>query len=187
MKAIAVTDYKDHGQTGPPEISLFPDSSLTVARQPLFLPDFAEAWTARAGIAVRISRLGKTIAARFAPRYYDAVTVALRAVPCGPDTDKALYTSFDGALTLGSWIPAEEIDWDNPVTEVSFNAVSLNFNAEAMLHHAAEAIEAVSAYCTLKSGDVIIPGWAASEAPLQQRTTLTASISGHECLKLKIR
>lgn len=188
MKAIAVTSHKGSGPSVlAPEILLFPDSSLTVARQPLFLPDFAETWIAHVGIAVRISRLGKTIASRFASRYYDAVTVALRAVPCGVDAGKALYTSFDGALTLGSWIPADEIDWNVPVIEAAFTPAMLSFDSAAVQYHAAEAIEAASAYCTLKSGDVIIPEWASTEAPLEQRTTVTASLAGHECLKLKIR
>ncbi len=188
MKAIAVTSHKGSGPSvSAPEILLFPDSSLTVARQPLFLPDFAETWIAHVGIAVRISRLGKTIASRFASRYYDAVTVALRAVPCGVDAGKALYTSFDGALTLGAWIPAEEIDRDKPIMDAAFTPAALSFNAETVQCRVAEAIEAASAYCTLKSGDVIIPGWASVESPLEQRTTVTASLAGHECLKLKIR
>lgn len=185
MKAIALNRHI--GDMIPPHLSitLFPDSALTVARQPLFLPGFSNKWAAQAGLAFRITRLGKTIAPRFAHRYYDAVTVALRAVPLseGWDGSGALASAFDGALTLGTWIPIA----DTEEFTVAFNTGALSFRAT---HHdllTDEAISAVSAFCTIKSGDAIIPAMTAAEAPLLPRTTIAASINGCECLTLKIR
>ncbi len=185
MKAIALNRHIGGIIPPRPSITLFPDSALTVARQPLFLPGFADKWAAEAGLAFRITRLGKTIAPRFARRYYDAVTVALRAIPLSEEWDRsgALTSAFDGALTLGTWIPIA----DTEDFTVEFNSEALGFRATRHELLTDESISAVSTFCTIKSGDAIIPAMNAAEAPLLPRTSIIASINGCGCLALKIR
>ena len=58
-----------------PVIFMKPDSALLKDSKPFFIPDFSRQVDYETELVVRINRLGKNIAERFAHRYYDAVTV----------------------------------------------------------------------------------------------------------------
>ncbi len=60
-----------------PIIFMKPDSSLLKAGNPFFLPDFSSEIHYEAEIVVKINRLGKNIAEKFAHRYYDEVTLGI--------------------------------------------------------------------------------------------------------------
>jgi 2-keto-4-pentenoate hydratase/2-oxohepta-3-ene-1,7-dioic acid hydratase in catechol pathway len=57
-----------------PVIFMKPDSALLKDGKPFFIPDWAEQFDYETELVVRINRLGKCIAPRFAHRYYDAFT-----------------------------------------------------------------------------------------------------------------
>ena len=72
-----------------PVIFMKPDSALLKDSKPFFIPDFSQQVDYETELVVRINRLGKNIAPRFASRYYDAVTVGidftardLHTIPC---------------------------------------------------------------------------------------------------------
>ena len=85
MKIIAVgMNYALHNQElghaevpAEPVIFLKPDSAILKDGKPFFLPDFSKEMHYETELVVRICRLGKHIAPRFAHRYYDAVTVGV--------------------------------------------------------------------------------------------------------------
>ena len=96
MKIIAVgMNYPLHcrelhaGEPLPKEPVIFmkPDSALLKDSKPFFIPDFCEQVDYETELVVRINRLGKNIAERFAHRYYDAVTVGIAsATGCRSDS-----------------------------------------------------------------------------------------------------
>ena len=111
MKIIGFV-YND-GQT---EMVLKGDSCLLNGRKPLFIPD----WTKELGVTecmvLRVSRLGKEIAPKFANRYYDAVApgadfiamdVLREAKAQGKPWTRAL--AFDYSLAIGEWINNDEM------------------------------------------------------------------------------
>ena len=53
------------------------DSSLLVNRKPFFVPDWSDDVRMTPCVVLRVSRMGKNIASRFASRYYDAVAPGL--------------------------------------------------------------------------------------------------------------
>lgn len=85
MKIIAVgMNYalhnKELGHTlvnKEPVIFMKPDSAILKDGKPFFIPDFSDEVHYETEVVVRICRLGKNIAPRFANRYYDAVTVGI--------------------------------------------------------------------------------------------------------------
>ncbi|KAA6306668.1 Ureidoglycolate lyase, partial [termite gut metagenome] len=85
MKIIAVgMNYALHneelGNESPekePVIFMKPDSAILKDGKPFFIPDFSNEIHYETELVVRISRLGKHIAQRFAHRYYDAITVGI--------------------------------------------------------------------------------------------------------------
>ena len=137
---VSLRDIRENGADADGYM-LLPDTALTPHGMPVFLPDFAAGWQLRRLTAFRIGRLGKTIGVRFAPRYIDAVTAGALLVPapgCTGIPAECFSACFDSALTLGDWLTME-----NAPEEI----------AEA----AAQAVAEISRYCTLRTGDIIIP------------------------------
>ncbi len=124
MKIIAVgMNYAAHCRElhdgeklpGDPVIFMKPDSALLKNGNPFFLPDFCEQVDYEAEMVVRIHRLGKNIAPRFAPRYYDAVTVGIDFT--ARDLQRRfraegrpweLCKGFDGSAVLGDFVPVAD-------------------------------------------------------------------------------
>ena len=87
MKIIAVgMNYAQHNKelghtqvNTEPVIFMKPDSAILKDGKPFFIPDFSKEIHYETELVVRINRLGKNIAPRFANRYYDAVTVGIES------------------------------------------------------------------------------------------------------------
>ena len=189
MKAIVFERRPAHPVTDPPLLHLVPDSALTVAGQPVFLPELPGAWEVRAGVALRIGRLGKGISPKFAPRYIDGVTLALQAIPItveaalkadGAPTD-AVWT-FDGALTPGKWLP-----FDPEAGELTFSLGELTRAVTAAELMTPQCIAAVSALMTLKTGDVIVPALCEPGLSIKAGDTLQCTFGGVDVLTYKVR
>lgn len=111
-------------------VHVVPDSAIARDTQPWFLPDFGENWRGYEAVAVRISRLGKGIARKYARRYIDAITTLWVA-----DADVCPALDYiDGRVVTGQWKPIEE-----------------EMHLDAHLDLLVEA----SKYATLKNGDII--------------------------------
>lgn len=167
MKVIGIKGNYKCDNAPQPQVYLMADSSLLKDGKPLFLPDFAEEFIAHPALVVRINRLGKNIAKRFAPRYYDAVTVGLCVEARGfRDMQKlsgsqSVVNAFDGAAILGDFIEMEHID---DINNLSFS-VSQNdsevavINSQELLNDVDSLIEELSKYFTFKIGDILFTGY----------------------------
>ena len=103
MKIIGITYYD-----GKENVVLKSDSSMTVNRKPLFVPEAIGDLRVLPCWVLRVSRLGKCIAERYASRYYDAVAAGLdffgadmlQAAKIGgrPWTEAV---AFEGSLAFG--------------------------------------------------------------------------------------
>ena len=60
-----------------PVLFMKPDTALLKDGKPFFLPDFSDEVHYEAELVIRIDRLGKNIAERFAHRYYSEVTIGI--------------------------------------------------------------------------------------------------------------
>lgn len=172
MKIIVAENSRANNKTGVsaldimqvcPRIWLKADSALLTHGKPMFKPDFTQELSAVPCLALRISRMGKSIPARFAHRYYDAVGVAvdftaedvLRQLRSeGEPWDMA--KSFDGAVCMGRW---EEIEAKNEEINIS---LLINGKEQSTLRlgnlkaEAGEVIEQVSKLFTLRQGDILL-------------------------------
>lgn len=207
------------------DVNVLADSAANRNNRPMFVPDFArEGWVVEVLPAVRIGRLGKFIAPRFAHRYIQ--DILLTAFLHQPDGDPVapLACLFDGALTLGDPIPnsafcnphlseASSADaaaiYRAPTTgtlhieaslaPLSHGAASPASDAAPISRGAAadaatiiadvdiealrlpETIALLSRYCTLKSGDLILPASAAITFPALLNHQLTAACTAPSC------
>ena len=191
MKIIAFDRHADSPFILPPAVELIADSAVVTPPHPLFLPDFDTEWEGRICPAYRIGRLGKTVDARFAPRYIDAYGLVLRLIPAG--TDKALRAAgmpagldgmFDSALYTGAWLPTEGVGMNVPLA-VSCAGVDSVINSH--FEAACKAVECVTRYATVKTGDIIIPSWMPVCVVPRPGVTIEGSIDGAVCLSVRIK
>ncbi len=61
----------------PPVWTLISQAAILQGGNPFFVPDFASKFEARTALAIKIGRLGKGIAPRFAHRYIDSAAPAV--------------------------------------------------------------------------------------------------------------
>ena len=203
MKIICVgLNYRKHAAEmrrpvpSEPMIFLKPDSAILKKNKPFFIPDFSEDVQYEAEIVLRISRLGKGIAARYAGRYYDAMTVGIdftardlqnKFSQAGHPWE--LSKTFDGSAPLGHFITRER--FSDPA-DISF---SLEVNGELrqegntsdLIFGFAEIISYVSRYYTLKTGDLIFTGTPSGVGPVHQGDNLIARLGGEKVLDFFVR
>ena len=85
MKIFAIgLNYDSHNkemkrtfESKEPVLFMKPDTALLKDGKPFMLPDFSNEIHYETELVVKINRLGKNIAERFAHRYYDEITVGI--------------------------------------------------------------------------------------------------------------
>lgn len=191
MKVIGFTS--NYGDTEVlPQAYLMADSSILYNGRPFFLPDYARHFKATPTIVVRTGRLGKCIAPKFAHRYWDAFTAAftVRAVESDDGRLTALDRAFDGALIVGDWVehPGGDAAALESIVELALNdGVVANCRLADMRHPLADLLSAVSTRCSIKMGDVLVTGDAATGRALSPGDRLTARVNGKPVLDVKVR
>ncbi len=172
------------------------DSSLLKDSKPFFLPDDLGRIDYEAELVVRICRLGKAIPARFAHRYYDAVTVGIDFT--ARDLQQKLRENgmpwemckgFDGAATIGNWVSA---DLFRDVQALHFH---LDINGKTvqegctsdMLFKIDEIIEYISKYFTLKTGDILYTGTPAGVGPVNIDDHLVGYVEDRKVLEFNVK
>ena len=149
-----------------------PETSLQRNGKPVFLPDYANPAQLEVHLAVRICRLGRHISARFASRYYDAVTVMPHFIaPALWEKTQKLGLPWDAALGFDNATPLGEFVEIAPstVSQLDFSLrvdgeVQMSGSTAQWLHHVDNVIAEVSQYFTLRRGDILLMG--APTAPI---------------------
>lgn len=204
MKIIAVgKNYSEHalefdGSSEKPTVPLIfmkPDSAIIKNGKHFYVPDFLGRIDYEAEIVVRINKLGKSIPARFAHRYYDAITVGVdftardwqrRLIEAGEPWD--MSKGFDGSAVLGEFRPVGQYDINNIDFSLTINdEVVQRGNSSQMYFSVDEIIAYVSRFCTLKTGDLIFTGTPAGVGPVQIGTHLKGYIGEDKVLDFHVR
>lgn len=179
-----------------PVIFMKPDSALLKDGKPFFIPDFCERLDYETEIVVRVSRLGKSIAERFAYRYYDAVTVGIDFTARdmqhrfrAEGMPWELSKGFDGSAVIGDWMPVEQasdVQNLNFHLDIDGKTVQQGCTAE-MLFSIDSVIAYVSRFCTLKIGDLIYTGTPAGVGPVQVNNHLEGYVENKKLLDFYVR
>lgn len=180
-----------------PVVYTKPDSSLLKDGKPFFIPDFSEDIRCRAGIVLRVCRLGKNIAKRFAHRYYDAFTVGVefyasdlveRAENNG--MPYALFNGFDGSAVLGDFLMFEEsgaMPEGKGFCLLKNGEAIQKGNADDLLFGFDDIIEYVSRFYTLKIGDLIYTGFPCAGSQIAIDDRLQGFVGEKEVLSFYVR
>lgn len=204
MKIIAVgMNYAAHNkelhhslQLSEPTIFMKADSSLLKDGKPFFIPDFSSEIHYETEIVVKIDRLGKNIAERFAHRYYHEVTVGIdftardlqnrqRAQGLPWEISKA----FDNSAVVGTFVPVEQIGNVNQIPfHLNINGSTVQAgNTQDMLFPIDRIIAYASRFFTLKMGDLIYTGTPAGVGPVQIDDHLEGFIRNQKLLDFFVR
>lgn len=204
MKIIAVgMNYPLHcrelhaGEPLPKEPVIFmkPDSALLKDSKPFFIPDFCEQVDYETELVVRINRLGKNIAERFAHRYYDAVTVGIDFT--ARDMQRRfreegkpweLCKGFDSSAAIGDWMPVGQFDVQRISFRLDIDGKTVQQgNTADMLFRVDEIIAYVSRFCTLKIGDLLFTGTPVGVGPVAVGNHLEGYLEDNKVLDFYIR
>lgn len=178
-----------------PVWTIISPSAIIQGGNPYFVPDFANRFSAVPGLAIKIGKLGKTVAPRFAHRYADS------AAPCCmmPASDLLEYlrgrslpwtraVSYDRSLVMGQFAECtfENISQYEVALSISDteDIQRIYLHGSGLSHSIEETICAISRDNTLKTGDIIIAG-ISPQLSLPLRPGLRASLSLNSCSPLK--
>lgn len=203
MKIICIgRNYAEHAKelNNPvpqePVIFLKPDTALLPKKMPFFYPDFSKDIHYEAELVVKIDKVGKNIAEKFAHTYYSQITMGidftardLQSVYKKEGLPWERAKAFDGSAPVGRFIDKSRF------TDINKLSFSLEINGEQrqsgntsnMLFSVDMIIAYVSQFFTLKIGDLIFTGTPAGVGPIAIGDQMTASIEGQKVLGLKIK
>ena len=180
-----------------PVIFMKPDSSILRNRRPFFLPDFSDRIEYETELVVRISRLGKSIEAKFADRYWDAVTLGIDFTARDLQQEYRakglpweLCKGFDSSAVVGDWIEKENLAKDlqelNFRLDIDGKTVQQGYTGD-MIFSVGKIIEYVSSFCTLKTGDLIFTGTPVGVGPVHIGEHLQGFLEEKNVLDFHIR
>ena len=188
--------HADEALPQEPVIFMKPDSALLKDSKPFFIPDFSEEVHYETEIVVRIDRLGKNIAERFAHRYYAEVTVGIDFT--ARDLQRKLRAqglpweiskSFDNSAVIGTFVPLEDVGDINRLPfhlEINGKPVQAGNTAD-MLFSVDKVIAYASRFFTLKMGDLIYTGTPARVGPVKIDDHLEGYIGERKLLDFYVR
>lgn len=178
MKIICVgLNYQQHNRemgrddTAVPEdpvLFMKPDSALLKDNKPFFIPDFSDNIHYELEVVVRINRLGKNIAERFAHRYYDELTVGIDFTARDIQSDLKekglpweISKGFDNSAVIGEFVPKEAFSKEINTLDFSLSKNGIEVqkgNTSEMIHPVDKVIAYASRFFTLKIGDILFTG-----------------------------
>lgn len=203
MKIICIgLNYRKHaiemGWSIPaePVVFLKPDSAILKNNKPFFLPYFSENIHYEIEVVIKITKLGKGIAAKYAHRYYDEVTLGIDIT--ARDLQKRFATDgmpwelskcFDGAAPLGHFIPVSTV---KDINDLDFrleinNKIVQKGNTSDMIFDVNKIVEYVSGFFTLKTGDLIFTGTPSGVGQLHRNDNLVAYLGDVPLLDFQIK
>ncbi len=195
------------GSAPGPQFFMKPDTALLRNNDPFFIPDFTAQVDYECELVVRIKRVGRSIAQKFAHRYYDEVGLGIdftardlqnEAIAGGLpweickafDKSAALSPQF---LKLGQDSDDKNNSlWPLPVQNLRFEMALDGETRQSgwtgdMIFTVDEIIAHVSRFVTLRMGDLIYTGTPVGVGPVSPGQHLTASLEGRELLDFVIK
>ena len=178
-----------------PVVFLKPDSSILPRKNPFFIPPFSNDVHYEVEVLVKINKVGKHIATRFAHKYYDEIGLGIdftardiqqKCKEKGLPWEKA--KAFDGSAVIGDFYNKSNFDLENLSFKLFKNdKVVQDGNTKAMLWKVDELISYVSQYFTLKKGDIIFTGTPAGVGKVSENDILIGEINNCKAFEIKVK
>lgn len=178
-----------------PVVFLKPDSSLMRKRDAFYIPDWTKEVHYELELVVKINRLGKNIAQRFAHKYYAEFSLGIdftaRDVQLGLKSKGLPWEkakAFDQSASVGKWLKAEDYDLENLEFFLLKNGeVVQKGNSARMIHSIPKLISHSSEFFTLKIGDLLFTGTPEGVGAVASGDLLEAFVGESKLLSLRIK
>ncbi|WP_352422089.1 fumarylacetoacetate hydrolase family protein [Proteiniphilum sp.] len=204
MKIFAVgLNYASHNkemertfESKEPVIFMKPDTALLKGDKPFFLPDFSDEIHYETELVVKVNRLGKNIAERFAHRYYDEITVGIDFTARDLQRKQKesglpweIAKGFDNSAAIGTFISKNEVsDVQNVDLRLDINNQTVQQgNTKEMIYSVDKIIAYISRFFTLKIGDLIFTGTPAGIGPVAIDDHLQGYLESRKLLDFRIK
>lgn len=204
MKIFAIgLNYDSHNkemkrtfESKEPVIFMKPDTALLKDGKPFFLPDFSQEVHYETELVVKINRLGKNVAERFAHRYYDEITLGIDFTARDLQRHQKelglpweIAKSFDNSAPIGEFISKVEIkNIQNVNFHLDINRKTVQQgNTQDMIYSVDKIIAYVSRFFTLKIGDLIFTGTPAGIGPVSINDHLEGYIEDKKLLDFHVK
>jgi len=203
MKIICIgRNYVDHieelknERPTAPVVFLKPDTAILPKQFPFFIPDFSSDVHYEVELVIKVSKVGKHIAQKFARNYYNEVGLGidftardLQATLKQKGLPWEIAKGFDGSAVIGQFNPIEDYD---SLQNLNFelqknNEVVQKGNASHMIWNFDEIVSYVSQYFTLKTGDLIFTGTPAGVGPIAVGDIFEGFIEDEKQFRLAIK
>ena len=204
MRIFAIgRNYVEHIQElnneRPDEPVIFskPDTAILRNNAPFYYPDFSKDIHHEVELVMRISKEGKNIEEKFAPKYYDAIGVGIdftardlqqKAKDKGLPWDIA--KGFNGSAPISDkFLPVDQF---KALGNINFKLeidgqLKQQGNTSLMLFSFDYIISYLSKFFTLKTGDLIFTGTPKGVGPIAPGNKLTAYIEDEKLLEFVIK
>lgn len=203
MKIIAIgRNYAEHikelhnENPGEPVVFMKPDTALLRNDEPFYYPEFSQDIHYEVEILVKISKEGKYIEEKFAPKYYDTVGIGidftardLQQKAKEKGLPWLLAKGFNGSAPISEFVAKDKFsDLGNLKFRLEVDGeVKQQGNTNLMLFSVDYLIAYVSQFITLKKGDILFTGTPKGVGPVQRGNTLVAYIEDQKLLTCEIR
>lgn len=204
MKIFAVgLNYASHNkemertfESKEPVIFMKPDTALLKGDKPFFLPDFSDEIHYETELVVKVNRLGKNVAERFAHRYYDEITVGIDFTARDLQRKQKelglpweIAKGFDNSAAIGTFISKNEVsDVQNVDLRLDINNQTVQQgNTKEMIYSVDKIIAYISRFFTLKIGDLIFTGTPAGIGPVAIDDHLQGYLESRKLLDFRIK
>jgi acylpyruvate hydrolase len=203
MKIICIgRNYVEHAKelnNEVPESPVFflkPDTAILKDNAPFYHPDFSNDVHYESEIVVKISKNGKNISEKFAPKYYDEISIGIDFTARDLQQkckEKSLpweiAKAFDGAAPVGNFININEIE---NIHELGFHLLKngekvQDGNTKNMIFNIDNIIAYISKFITLRKGDLIYTGTPKGVGKVNVGDQLQAFIGNKELLNFEVK
>ena len=178
-----------------PVVFLKPYSAILPNKNPFFIPPFSNDIHYEVEVLIKINKVGKHIASKFAYKYYDEIGLGIdftardiqqKCKEKGLPWEKA--KAFDGSAVIGNFYDKNEFDLENLSFQLlKNNEIVQKGNTQSMLWKIDELISYVSQYFTLKKGDIIFTGTPAGVGKVSENDVLIGNIEGLKAFQIKVK
>ena len=178
-----------------PVVFLKPDSSILPKKNPFFIPPFSNDVHYEVEVLIKINKVGKHIAIKFAHKYYDEIGLGIdftardiqqHCKEKGLPWEKA--KAFDGSAVVGEFYAKSQFDLENISFQLIKNEeVVQEGNTNTMLWKIDELISYVSQYFTLKKGDIIFTGTPAGVGKVLENDVLVGKIQDEKAFEIRVK
>ena len=199
MKIICIgRNYLEHAKelNNPvptkPMFFVKPDTAL-LRTQMFYIPPFSNNIHYELELVVKIKKVGKSISKRFAPNYYDEISLGLDLTARDLQEECKekgmpweIAKGFDSSAPIGKWYQKKDLKSLDFYLLKNGEKVQEG-NPSQMVFDVDRIIEYVSKFMTLKKGDLIFTGTPSGVGKMEVNDVFEAYLDGRKTIDLRVK